>query len=409
MPWQIHHAKLEDWARSYTGPRFHAVLCDPPYDYEFMGKEWDRGANFRGWGDALAKLLLPGGIAFMFGGTRTWHRLACGMEDAGFQMWDTLMWLYGSGFPKAQDVGKLSENDVWNGFKTCAIKPAWEPILAFRLPTGGTYAENALQYGSGALNVDAGRIGADTSEMEGRSGKSTRGVYEGNLGLDEMWRPNTSGRYPANLMLDEESAELLDRQTGVLTSGANPTQRHSDKTRGVYGKFEGHECIAYRGADSGGASRFFYCAKANRKERNAGLADFEKRMLRWSKGEKNPGSFQREGTDRYANNFHPTVKPIALGKWLASLLLPPASVSPRRLLVPFAGSGSEIIGALQAGWDEVVGIEMTADYIPILQSRVEHWTKEPLSIETPVESEPETEAVSDNPLQQSLTFAVSCD
>jgi hypothetical protein len=149
------------------------------------------------------------------------------------------------------------------------------------------------------------------------------------------------GRFPANLVLDEEAAMMLDQQGGNLRSGANPEQRHSDITRGIYGEFKGRDCFPARGADSGGASRFFYCAKADDSERHNG-----------------------------AKNAHPTVKPIDLCAWLAKLLLPPATVTPRRLLVPFSGSGSEMIGAIRAGWDEVVGIEQEHGYCDIARRRI---------------------------------------
>ena len=253
-------AWAEAWADTCDGEKFHAVLCDPPYGLEFMGKDWDsakywdkrrntESAKLKGtgsirnaptyaggnsfqslvtfWGEALLPLLYPGALVFMFGGTRMWHRLAAGMENAGFILWDTLMWIHGQGFPKAQDISKLidrangNEREVvgtrkgaggenlnilsrpngndsktakscgkygvgaksviidipvtipgseqsapWVGHKTCALKPAWEPILAFRAPADGkNYAELAMEFGSGSLNVDAGRIGSKLRRM----------------------------------------------------------------------------------------------------------------------------------------------------------------------------------------------------------------------------------------------------
>ena len=266
-------AKIEEWSASYTGPKFHAVLCDPPYGLEFMGKEWDKfdtrqpgdetfhksgvgpfdrskvrhgtsaayGESLKAmhgferhvkqWGEAILPHLHPGALVLMFGGTRTWHRLACGMEDAGFEIWDTIMWLHGQGFPKAQDISKLidakngDEREVlgtfngtqclrrryatrrranslrpssaaqhsltahavpvtnaasvlsapWSGYKTTALKPAWEPVLCFKKPLTGTYAEMAMQYGSGALNVDGGRI-APAEGVRGVSAANAKGV-----------------------------------------------------------------------------------------------------------------------------------------------------------------------------------------------------------------------------------------
>ena len=387
------HAEFVEWANKYNGPKFHAVLSDPPYGLKFMGKDWDR-VSAKEWGDAMMPLLYPGAIVFMFGGTRTWHRLATGMEEAGFEIWDTLMWLYGTGFPKAQAIDKFIDDkrglkrkvlgkspnwreskrnrektmnsmevrgenaglitecadDVslpWSGRKTCALKPAWEPILCFRAPRQGkNYADLAMEYGSGALNMDGGRIGVLDGDRTkyGRDRELPHANTTVSLGkfskVTPYSRPN-AGRYPANLVLDEESAEMLDEQAG----------------------------------DKGGPSRFFYCAKASRSERENGLEGFDGEQRDLSRrpdqkamndGEGNP---YNRGVVKVRNN-HPTVKPIVLTKWLATLLLPPDSVKPRRLLVPFAGSGSEMIGALQAGWDEVIGIEQSEEYINIGKARL---------------------------------------
>lgn len=407
MKHTIYNSDFVAWAISNPNERFHAVLCDPPYGLEFMGKDWDKfdirqpgdptlpvskAGSFRRakvrhaaspgygnaqeakarfqkevqkWGEALLPILYPGALVFMFGGTRMWHHLATGMEDAGFHLWDTFMWLYGTGFPKGHDISKAidaqngdkrtevigryqppgmdkpwnlknakdertvtisassrnnleilapasEESAPWAGHKTPQLKPAWEPILCFKAPSTERYTDLALKYGSGLLNVDGGRIG---------------------------------DRYPANLILDEDSASVLDGQTGILTSGKSKPEYRKKAKNNVYGKYKNVDMPINVIGDSGGASRFFYVAKATQKERSAGLDS------------KNP---------------HPTVKPIELNRWLASLLLPPDSVKPRRLLVPFAGVASEMIGAMHAGWDEVVGIEMDADYCKIAEARLNH-------------------------------------
>jgi len=216
MSYEVICQDIIEWSKSYAGPKFHAVLSDPPYGLKFMGKDWDVMSACE-WGKAMLPHLHPGAIVLMFGGTRTWHKLATGMEEAGFQIWDTLMWLYGTGFPKGQDISKLidkangsererlyqekrtgketgtlgaytgnnwvtapgSEVSVsWSGHKTCALKPAWEPILAFRAPGNGkTYADLALECGSGCLNIDETRIGTDTT-ITRRNGNSFH-FYEG--------------------------------------------------------------------------------------------------------------------------------------------------------------------------------------------------------------------------------------
>lgn len=421
MKYLLVESEFVEWAKAYNGPRFHAVLCDPPYGLEFMGKDWDR-VSAREWGEAMMPLLYPGAIIFMFSGTRTWHKLATGMEEAGFEIWDTLMWLYGTGFPKAQDIGKLIDKSLglertevigtkpghkdfagrknlssvqslhtfggggfsrpwmndpdkvenyhlekapaselgasWSGHKTCALKPSWEPILCFRSPRQGkNYAELAMEYGSGALNVDGGRIPTSENLVAGgrlvtNSGDERTGKA---LGMFQAGTPNTfkqgeGGRYPANLILDEESAEMLDEQTGEVskgTMGARHTGKHDNLCYG-FKEFERGRGFG----DKGGASRFFYCAKASRSEREQGLPKRD---------------------DGKPSNSHPTVKTIALIKWLATLLLPPDSVGSRRLLVPFAGVASEMVGALQAGWDEIVGVEQSGEYVRIGEARLRHW------------------------------------
>ena len=417
MSWDIHTEEFAAWAKAYEVPRFHAVLCDPPYGLRFMGKDWDR-VSAKEWGEAMMPLLHPGAIVLMFGGTRTWHKLATGMEEAGFEIWDTLMWLYGTGFPKAQDISKLidkqkgAEKEIvgsrvsaygidtatgervsregggaglwvgkeakevplrgrpatdtalpWSGHKTCALKPAWEPILCFRATRRGkNYAELAMEHGSGALNVDGGRISVSSSrplidrDHHGLTGNTWQGGLDGSLVGSRHVGQTQLGRYPANLVLDEESAEMLDGQTGTLVSGKSKPEYRKRAPNNIYGKYANDDMPINVIGDRGGASRFFYCAKASRSERERGLP--------------------KRDDDKSSNN-HPTVKPIALTKWLATLLLPPNSVKPRRLLVPFSGVASEMIGAQQAGWDEVVGVEQDSDYSRIARSRLEYADSHP--------------------------------
>lgn len=397
-------SEFTSWAKKWRGKKFHAVLSDPPYGLRFMGKSWD-AISAREWGEALIPLLYPGALVFMFGGTRTWHKLATGMEEAGFEIWDTLMWLHGQGFPKAQALDKLIDKnlgnkrevvgkrkrpggpagftadkgwndgpmknddstvlitkgsetaDAWSGHKTAALKPAWEPILCFRAPRQGkNYAELALEYGSGALNVDGGRISTGENLSGGAYAKQGSDRHDGY----ENWRfkrkgdageyKQPKGRYPANLVLDEESAEMLDERTGDVskgTMGARHTGKHDNLDYG-FKEFERGRGFG----DKGGPSRFYYCAKASRSEREQGLPKRD------------------DGT---SSNDHPTVKPIALTKWLATLLLPSRSIRSRRLLVPFAGSGSELIGAARAGWDKIVGIEMKKISYKIALRRIHKW------------------------------------
>jgi DNA modification methylase len=319
------------WARTYSGPKFHACLCDPSYGYHFMGAKWDdpkqptknqvhaympSGQRMtrvhenivfqqacKEWGEAMLSHLYPGALVMMFAGPRMFEWLSTGMQLAGFDHWETFCWLHAQGFPKAQAIGA----NAWQGYKTPALKPAWEAILCFRAPREGmTYAELATKYGSGCLNVDGGRIGPGAKKWDTPKG----GIWHPSESCGQRLIDNPLGRYPANVILDQESAIMLEAQKI-------------------------------------GASRFFYVAKASKKERNAGCGDLP--------------------------NDHPCVKPLALTRYLGMLLLPPDSVSPRRLMVPFAGSGSEMIGAEQAGWDEVVGIEQNPHYCEIAKLRLQYW------------------------------------
>ncbi|MEO1103240.1 MAG: hypothetical protein AAFW98_05855, partial [Pseudomonadota bacterium] len=239
----------------------------------------------------------------------------------------------------------------WEGYGT-ALKPAWEPIIVCQARRDGTFANNVVEHGCGALNIDACRIG-------------------------EVQR-----RFPANLVLGGASAGVLDTQVGSAgrTGGDKIVQGTGDRV--VYGEFGGGYHRVMPPKDAGGPSRFFYKAKASRKEREAGLEDFDAKTSAeltgrqgGSAGLDNPRASTR-GSAR--KNTHPTVKPIDLARYFATMLLPPPREDgqPRRLLVPFSGSGSEMIGALLAGWDEVVGIEMSQEYCEIARARIAHWTSE---------------------------------
>lgn len=435
-------ADVRDWCRDYTGPRFHALLCDPPYELGFMGKKWDgSGVSFQPetWA-ALAEYLLPGAMVLAFGGTRTWHRLACAMEDAGLGIRDTLVWCYGSGFPKSLDISKAIDRAVgadreilgtyraavqnpnsvaggfnasptvdergvsyatitapatdaaraWSGYGT-ALKPAWEPIIVAMKPLGGTFAENALKHGVAGINVDGCRVGtvADMNPSDFDDSRRTAPKFSGtyNDGKEGQYRARTGavppGRWPANLIHDG-SAEVL--ALFPVTKSIRPISSFGQYRRSVFGGGESRPDNTY--GDSGTAARFFYCAKVSRSERETVLDPVyglfeerdgaEKRITNIDTPPGTKGSHSpRAGAGRsgLVYNNHPTVKPLALTRYLATLILPPSCSAPRRLLVPFAGSGSEMIGAMQAGWEEIVGIEMEPEYVEIAQARIAHHAK----------------------------------
>lgn len=327
----------------------------------FMGMKWDGGDvafDPETWRDAL-RVLKPGGHLLAFGGSRTYHRLACAIEDAGFEIRDQIMWLYGSGFPK-------SHNGEWGG---TALKPAHEPIVMARKPLIGTVAANALAHGTGALNIDGCRVlvdGEARAPITGKGALPTRHAVDAPRDAGTVAQPHALGRWPANVIHDgsDEVVALFPTEAGAA---APVHRRNADKFRNAYGSFKGDidEAGSTFHCDSGSAARFFYCAKADRADRDDGCDGFEKRPLLWSSGEQNPGSFQSENTDRAARNNHPTVKPTDLMAYLCRLVTPPGGT----VLDPFMGSGSTGRGALAEGFD-FIGIELDPHYVSIAKARI---------------------------------------
>lgn len=352
-----------------------ACVTDPPYEIGFMGKNWDRrGVAFdpATW-RAVLRVLKPGAHLLAFGGTRTYHRMVCAIEDVGFEIRDQIGWLYGQGFPKSHNL-----DGDWDGWGT-ALKPAWEPIVVARKPFRGTVAANVAAHGCGALNIDGCRV----------VGEKGNGVWgSSNAGVDRQRMFNASpdmgeyrsaavaidegkvGRWPANVIHDGSDEVLAAFPDAPGQRGALNGDEPSSKTNGIFGKFNGRVPSSPR-ADSGSAARFFYCAKANRADRDAGLESFEKKPLHWSSGDQNPGTFQSPGTDKSARNYHPTVKPTDLMRYLCRLVTPTGGV----VLDPFMGSGSTGKGAVLDGFD-FIGIELEVAYAAIAEARTAHAQRE---------------------------------
>lgn len=320
---------------------FHAVVTDPPYGLGFMGQAWDHAVPGPDYWAALLRVARPGAHLVAFGGTRTFHRMMVAAEDAGWELRDTLLWVYGSGFPKSRNLA-----GDWAGWGS-ALKPAWEPIILARKPLTGTLAANVARWGCGALNIDGCRIGTNFAATPGPRGG------------DPM------GRWPANLVHDG-SAEVV--ACFPSEAGASAPVRGTEASAVVANTFGERERVpgAFH-ADTGSAARFFYCAKASREDRNEGCAHLASRPLAWSSGEANPGSFQAEGTDRASPNFHPTVKPTALMRWLARLVTPPGG----HVLDPFAGSGSTGKACALEGFS-FTGVELDPAFATIARARLAH-------------------------------------
>lgn len=326
-----------------------AVVTDPPYELGFMGKQWDSSGvaySVALWAEVL-RVLKPGGHLLAFGGSRTYHRLACAVEDAGFEIRDQIMWVYGSGFPKSLDVSKaidkaapaIDDGHRWQGWGT-ALKPAHEPIVVARKPLRGTVAANVITYGTGALNIDGCRVTRAVNDPPsgwsetGSKASENRAMSGGNY--EHPPKPdNASGRWPANFVHDGSD-----------------------------------EVVAYLGD----FARFFYCAKASKAERNAGCEEMPLRHYTDANKMGGAGDTMLTGSgnprDSRKNNFHPTVKPLALMQWLIRLVTPPGGV----VLDPFAGSGSTLVAAVMEH-KNVIGIEMTEEYWPIIEGRVNHAEK----------------------------------
>jgi site-specific DNA-methyltransferase (adenine-specific) len=360
----IHVGGVERLAAA-LGP-FDAVVCDPPYGLGFMGCAWDHAVPGPAlWAQVLAACR-PGAHLFAFGGARLYHRLACAIEEGGFEIRDCLMWLYGSGFPKSHNVG---------GGYGSALKPAWEPIVMARAPMRATIAGNVAEHGTGAINIDGARIATSESAEDIYSGTvgpiGGGGIYGGSRPDRSCITGHDGGRWPANLILDEVAGRALDQQSGRITT----TKSRDDKreNRGASMFLDGRRHAGNTHNDTGGASRFFYCPKATREEREAGLAGFDAAIVNNGRETSIDNACQRGDTLR--KNLHPTVKPVDLTRWLATLALPPKQDRPRRVLVPFSGSGSEMIGCLLAGFDEVIGIEIVPKYADIARARIKHWRR----------------------------------
>lgn len=381
MTVQLLHGDCIEMMRTLPDASVDSIVTDPPYhlteasrgghactnnpamphgrhrigDKGFMGKVWDGGdVAFRPetWAEAL-RVLKPGGHLLAFSGTRTYHRMVCAIEDAGFEIRDQIGWVYGSGFPKSRNL-----DGEWEGWGT-ALKPAWEPIVVARKPLSGTVAANVLEFGTGALNIDGCRVGwpdgippqVGTPAWGGPAKKLT--AAPGQQGSTvERAEPSQLGRWPANLIHDgsDEVLAAFPQAPGQLADASGNAEAR--KTQNVYGAMRrgrGDEpsadsdnagAVGFRmkpGArrlDAGSAARFFYCAKASKADRGDG-------------------------------NTHPTVKPTDLMRYLCRLVTPPGGL----VLDPFMGSGSTGRGAVLEGF-AFIGIEREAEYLDIARARI---------------------------------------
>ncbi len=467
-----------------------SIVTDPPYGLSFMGKKWDYDVPSKEiWAECL-RVLKPGGHLLSFAGSRTYHRIAVRIEDAGFEIRDQIMWIYGSGFPKSLNISKqidkkpiadleeftqalkkrrielglsLSEADKlitggttmysflegrkdnnvyppnkehwekikehfgmnewssiiqnnlnvvgedegnfgyqkdgerwgqtriitetttdlakkWNGWGT-ALKPAHEPIVVARKPFKGSVADNVLGWGTGAINIDDSRISLSQGDDPRLGGKGfcKTDMMDKNAYSDYEEKDIASselGRFPANVIFDEEAGKILDEQSGVSRGDSRTSKSTYDK--GIWGNAKPIESTALY-SDSGGASRFFYCPKASNKDRNEGLGQFDKKFTRRDDGQPygmNTNKYRPDGSERKVveprQNHHPTVKPTDLMLYLIRLVTPKGAVT----LDPFMGSGSSGKAAVRGGF-KFIGIEREAEYLEIAKARIAHELEKP--------------------------------
>lgn len=484
----LYHGGCLEVMKSFEDNTFDTMITDPPYGLSFMGKKWDYDVpSVEIWKQCL-RVLKPGATALIFAGSRTQHRMAVNVEDAGFILKDVIMWIYGSGFPKSTDISKqidkvskrnalfipfadhlklqiidreLSQTDVsryfpsktggltgcvsnwtkgsnvptlkqwkilqpllnlsneflplierieaerevigkkkvmgktdtktygkfkggmqditapatneaktWNGWGT-ALKPAYEPILVAMKPNDGTYAQNALKHGVAGLHIDGGRVG--TTGAMNKAGKNSP-IYDGNV----YHKSSTvgggkiiynKGRFPANVILDEEAGRLLDEQSGNLHSSGNKNSGLTKSGKSIFniGVSGISQTTDYK--DKGGASRFFYCAKASKSERNAGCEGLEEKISGGMSGTQGQSLKTGAGNTRNnkAKNSHPTVKPLSLMEYLCTLTKTPTGGT---VLDPFAGSGTTGLACINTERNYVL-IEREEEYCEIIKHRIE--------------------------------------
>lgn len=427
--YELRLGKMQDEIATMDSDSIDSIVTDPPYELGFMGKSWDSsGVAFQKetW-EHCYRILKPGGYLLAFGGSRTYHRIACAIEDAGFEIRDTIMWLYGSGFPKSMNIGKSIEGKLTIGsgnvkdFKkldgdkvrvTCgfnktskengyrdkeyemtktdvqfhtecgqkysgwgtALKPAYEPIIVARKPFKGSCVDNVLEYGVGGINIDECRVPLENNyeyKTTSRVGRSGADVFsEDNCGFNNenntVASANPNGRFPSNVILtydDTDFEEVCGDFPNTSSSGGKMSMpdlrdvgKKSKESIGIDKLSFGQVSNADRKysdyiapSDSGSASRYFYCAKASKKDRDDGLDALEK-----------------------GKNTHPTVKPTTLMQYLVRLVTPKGGT----VLDPFMGSGSTgkatMIENVERNADyKFIGIEMTEEYLPICKARID--------------------------------------
>lgn len=435
-----------------------SIVTDPPYELGFMGKSWDSsGIAFQKstW-EKCFQVLKPGGHLLAFGGSRTYHRIACAIEDAGFEIRDCIMWIYGSGFPKSMNIGlaidkkngvdspivgqnqdilKKQAKDLRdghrkivdslnggasnrnNGFKTVSadikqaqnewdgwgtqLKPSYEPIIVARKPIENSIVDNVIKWGVGGINIDECRVPVENTKNAAtnplyRLQNEYRTTTNSNAGDSNVGfgtsknETNELGRFPANTILtydDNDFDEVCSGFPNTKSTGGSGDASIINSFKNVYGKYKGIEHTSHLGGlhDEGSAARYFYCAKASKRDRDDGLERFEEKELITdmnSVGCKDGVHYRLDGLEiSKRRNTHPTVKPTCLMQYLIRLITPKGGT----ILDPFMGSGSTGKAAMYENIDrnanyKFIGIELTDEYLPICKERIEYAMQDTMSL-----------------------------
>ena len=397
--YKLYNGNMLDMMEVIEPNSIDAIITDPPYELNFMNRKWDNtGIAFQKetWKKCY-DALKPGGHLLAFGGSRTFHRIACAIEDAGFEIRDTIMWLYGSGFPKSMNIGlaidkrngveskvigigKLGKEEThtsslnlvkggfggefeikkaqneWGEWGT-QLKPSYEPIIVCRKPCEGSIVDNVMKYGVGGINIDECRVPLENGE------------------------DNSCGRFPANTILTYDETDFDEVCGGFPNTKSNASDSNYDKsTSNIYGFAKsGTIKSGVHFDDEGSASRYFYCAKASKRDRDEGLNEFEDYVLPKNGSEKRFTVGGSKEVSLPRKNIHPTVKPTSLIQYLVRLITPKGGT----VLDPFNGSGSTGKACMYENADrnanyKYIGIELTEDYLPISKARIEFAEKNPV-------------------------------
>ena len=452
--YKLYQGSMLDMLDNIEENSVDSIVTDPPYELNFMGKGWDNaGVSFQPdtWKKCY-EVLKPGGYLLAFGGSRTFHRIACAIEDAGFEIRDTIMWLYGSGFPKSMDiekalnkrdgvefkskpasgVGFMNTNDdgyhntihqleqigdssqrakQWRGWGTC-LKPSFEPIIVARKPFKGNLIDNVIEYGVGGINIDECRVGTEKVgggtmpdlQYVGQEQKKLGNGHKMSFGqisnAPRIECEEHEGRFPANTILTYDETDFDEVCGGFPNTKSQKTKNDNRQNKGNSMFIDGihNENNSYE--DSGSASRYFYCAKASKKDRDEGLDDFEEVPLTLTENKgrtfndrcaicgkkfigpqesichcENPITDKTKSAPR--KNIHPTVKPCDLMQYLVRLVTPNGGT----ILDPFNGSGSTGKAVMYENKErdkgyKYIGIELTEEYLPISKARIEYVCKD---------------------------------